>query len=106
MKVQTNKDIKKLNKDISDFVKNIIDVVKKTDIKPYILSLIKSFLENLKNTSELYGNFYGEIVNCTFNFNKKEEYIKCLKQIEKNDLIKFVKKFIISNKPIINLLKK
>ena len=106
MKVQTSKNIKNLEKDINDFVDNIINVIKSTNIKPYILSLIKSFYENLKNTSELYGNFHNEVLNSTFNFNKKEEYIKSLKNIKKSDLIKFVKKFITSNKnPIIFLLK-
>ena len=83
------------------FIKEMKPYLKKLEIEPYVNNLIIRLKEDYKNTSELLEDYYGEILNQTFNFNKKKNIIECLKKIQKEDICKFIDDYLLENKPVI-----
>ena len=101
LKVQTEKQFNKLDNEMKQFIKEMKPYIEKLEIEPYITSLIIRLKEDYKNTSELFADYYNEILYQTFNFTKKKHIIKCLKKIQKKDIYKFIDQYLLKNKPIV-----
>jgi len=101
LKVQTEKNSNKLDNEMKQFIKEMKPYLEKLEIEPYVNNLIIRLKEDYKNTSELLEDYYGEILNQTFNFNKKKNIIECLLKIQKEDICKFIDKYLLENKPVI-----
>jgi len=104
-KIQSNYSSNKLINACEDFNNIIIDQIKKIDLKKIKETVINGVYEKEENTFDYFIsyyndllNFYDDIINKKYFFNRKELFLKEVDKITIKSLIKFADKYIIHNK--------
>jgi len=102
-KIQSTKPINEVENLLNYFNNNIFDLLKTFDIKKYIDILKKDFEEIYDNLSQLYDNYYEEIISRDYLFNKNKLLLNQCNKINYQDLLYFVKKYF-NNDNLIKLI--
>jgi insulysin len=99
-KIQSTKSIKFIELKINNFNNNILKKINKLDITNYIKTLKKKLLEKHYSMEQQFNLFVHEINNEKYFFNKNDILLYYIDKINKNNLIEFIKTFIINNQSI------
>jgi len=102
--IQSEKDIQILLIHINKFNNTLIDIIKKINLNKWKETIIDHLNKKENNTNELFNKYYNEIISETYLFNRNYLMLKYINFINKESLIKFIKKFIINNNKI-NIIK-
>jgi insulysin len=97
-KIQSTKSIDFIELKIKNFNNNILNKINKLDITNYIQSIKNNLLEKYYTINQTINTFIVEINYDKYFFNRKDILLKYIDKINKNNLIKFIKTFIIDNK--------
>lgn len=99
-KIQSSKPIDFIESKIEKFNNNILNKIEKLDITNYIISLKNNLLEKYYSMNQKINIFINEINNEKYFFNRKDILLQYIDKINKNNLIEFIKLYIINNKSI------
>jgi secreted Zn-dependent insulinase-like peptidase len=99
-KIQSTKPIDFIESKINDFNNNILKKINELDISNYIKSLKNDLLEKSYTIEQKIIPFITEINNEKYFFNKNDVLLYYIDKINKNNLIEFIKTFIINNECI------
>jgi len=106
-KIQSLVPCNQLIKYINEFNSTLIDKFKVIDLTSWIETVKNHLTEKPSNLSELYNEYYGEILNQTCVFDKKQQMLKQLNKVTNKSLCEFINKYILknSNKIILEIIK-
>lgn len=96
-KVQSDKNCELLLTEINNFNINILNIINKINLDEWKISA-KNYLNEKENSlSDIFNNFFSEIISRKYLFNRKKILIKNLVNISIDSLKKFIKTYLLQN---------
>jgi len=99
-KIQSEKPIEIVEEKINTFNKNITKILESADFDKFMETLKAQLKESDYSLDEKFLRYYPEISLRQYLFNRNDILLENLDKVTKEDLIKFVKKFINSENKI------
>jgi insulysin len=97
-KVQSELSCDEITKHINNFNDTLIDCIKKIDLNKWKENISNHLNKKETNINELFENYYLEIAQRTFLFNRKQLLLKYLDNITIDSLCLFITNNILNNK--------
>tara|TARA_B110000971_G_C20028512_1_gene510163 strand:+ start:13 stop:2625 length:2613 start_codon:yes stop_codon:yes gene_type:complete len=85
---------------IKEFNNSLLDKIKKINLNKWKETVSSHLNKKENNTNEEFNQYYNEIINKTFLFNRNQILLKHIDEISIESISNFIKKYILNNKKV------